>query len=105
MNYIVNFENCTTTNFKSKRELAAVVVGVRANGEHAVWSKHASRAAATKFTTSAVAARVLDYETIHGLRENMHPDVRARKIREHEREATDPRRPIRFYVADAVAQS
>ena len=104
-NYIINFENETTTSFKSKRDLAAVVVRVRADGKHDVWSKHSSRAAARKFVSSELAGRLLDHETIFGLREGMHPDVRARKIREHEREATSPARPMRFYVADAIAQN
>lgn len=104
MNYTVNFQDNTTTTFKSKRDLAAVVVRVRADGKHDVWSKHASRQAARKFVSSELAGRLLDHETIFGLRENMHPDVRARKIREHEREATSPARPMRFYVADTVAQ-
>lgn len=105
MNYIVNFENGTSTTFKSKRDLAAVVACVRANGEHAVWSKHSSRSAASKFVYSELAGRILDYDTIYGLRENMHPDVRARALREHEERVTDPRRPIRFYVVDTIAQN
>lgn len=82
MNYIVNFENDTTTTFKTKRDLAAVVAYVRADGKHDVWSKHTGRAAARKFISSALAVRILDVE----------------------REGTDPARPMRFYVADAVAQ-
>ena len=104
MNYIVNFENGTSTSFKSKRELAAVVAYVRADGEHDIWSKHSSRAAARKFISSPLAGRLLDHETIFGLRENMSDELRAKTVRKHEREASRPDRPMRFYIADAIIQ-
>lgn len=104
MNYIINFENETTTSFKSKRDLAAVVAYVRADGKHDVWSKHSSRAAASKFIYSDQAARYLDHETVLGLREGMTDNLRAKMIREHEEYNARPGRPMRFYVAAAIVQ-
>lgn len=104
MNYTVTFQDGTTTTFKSKRNLSAVVAYVRADGKHDEWSRHASRNAAAKFVNSAQAARYLDQETVLGLREDMTDNLREKMIREHEEYNARPGRPMRFYVADAVTQ-
>ena len=103
-NYTITFENGTTTSVKTKRNLEVVVACAQADGEHDIWSMHSSRAAATRFINSALAGRLLDHETIFGLRENMPDELREKTIREQKEYNARPTRPMRFYIADAIAQ-